>query len=145
MRRLIVCVLLMAFPSMPCAAMVASNACTSMATLKDYATLLKSVPTPTKPTTRFLPDDSTAKLYFHHVAGTNVADGAVDSFSIFESPWLPPDWFNRNQSLPLLAVMPAPNGGDPGFLNTDSVQLQFKPESSANIPWHERTFIIVDC
>jgi hypothetical protein len=67
--RLIVCALLMGFPSMPCAAMAASNACTAMATLQDYAEIMKSVPALTKPVTRFLPDDGTAKLYFHRVAG----------------------------------------------------------------------------
>jgi hypothetical protein len=144
MRGLIVGALVLAFAGAPCAAK-AGSACAPNATLQADSAILQSIPTLTEPATRFLPDDGTARLYFHHVLGTGVSGGAVDSFSVFESPWLSPAWLNSNRLVPLVAVAPAPDAAGPAFLNTDSVQLQFQAQSAANIPWHPRTFIVVDC
>jgi hypothetical protein len=153
MKPRTVWLLMVAFAAIPGMAMAATNpvpsaapaVCTPGTPLKAYAKFLQSAPILTKSVTRFLPDDATAKLYFHHALGTGASGGPTDSFSIFESPWLQLTWLNNNALLPLVSVASAPVGGDPDFLNTDSVQLQFEPLSNATNPWRQRSFIVIDC
>jgi hypothetical protein len=97
MKQLRVWLLMVAFAAIPGAALAAKTApgpapapaCAPGAPLTAYTALLKSPQTPTESVTRFLPDDTTAKLYFHHTL-SNGTGGPTDNFAVFESPWPAP-------------------------------------------------------